>query len=197
MTFPVTVATYHLCTRVRRGIFLLDLVLAPALALLPFAFARRLALKDSADVHRYQTCQCVCSYKGIRRKASSKHEQVASEAFVLDALLTTAIFTRSDRITPQVRSYLLNIELIERTPHITFTGLRKNLCCRLILCHEPSPAQRPITIACVFQQALRWTLQHNTNMKYSCVETRWSLGGKAEFVIAPSSLSIIACLSLE
>ena len=37
-------------------------------------------------------------------------------------------------------------------------------------------------------------------MKYSCVETRWSLGGKAEFVVAAfcnTSLSIIACLSLE
>ena len=79
VTFPVAAVTDHLCTRVRRGILLLVLVLgialALALALLPFAFCRRLAFEDSADVHRYQTWQFVAghayasyflSYKGIR-----------------------------------------------------------------------------------------------------------------------------------
>ena len=94
------------------------------------------------------------------------HEHVASEVFVLNAFLDDCDLHAigQDLVTGSFVSSDLHLELVQRTSHVVFEGLGKNLelqrclptsCRGLILCHEPSPAQQPFAVACMFQQSLR------------------------------------------
>ena len=71
---------------------------------------------------------------------------------------------KDDFVTRSFVSSDLHLKLIQRTSHVAFEGLGKNLQQQrcfpasgrgLILCHEPSPAQQPFAITCMFQQSLR------------------------------------------
>ena len=130
----VTIVADYLCVGVRCRVLLLLLVVALALAF-PFAL---LAFVDGANVHWRWTIQGFAGHddaaylllnQRIRRKARSMHEHVASEVFVLNAFLDDCDLHAIGQhlVTISFVSSDLHLELVQRTSHVAFEGLGKNL----------------------------------------------------------------------
>ena len=141
VTFPEIAATDHFCIRVRRRILLFVVLFALSLALVPLGFALALTSIGAGPVSVSRAMMMLLTSSHSRRcfeqRAASMSVSSSSMPF-----WTTAICTRSDKISPQIRSYL-GFELCARTSssNDVFQPTVAGSCSATSLCQLSNPSQ--------------------------------------------------------